>query len=165
MSGRARIGALLVISALGAAGSWAGDRGDRGAAPAAVDGGGALLNAAVRDARAVALERIDQRSQCRDLFAERGADGPRLLRTATYRRAAPDEAGGLCEKGAVAFTGMPSGWTALCAESFLKVGRHRGAVVLIHEALHVAGLGEHPHHPGALTPQEIDRMVGRSCGL
>ena len=38
-------------------------------------------------------------------------------------------------------------------------------VVKVHEALHVAGLGEHPHHPGAPTPVEIDRMVKQRCGL
>jgi hypothetical protein len=47
----------------------------------------------------------------------------------------------------------------------LKLGRHYGAVVLLHEALHVAGLGQAPHHPHAQTPQEIDRMVRRSCAL
>jgi hypothetical protein len=60
---------------------------------------------------------------------------------------------------------MSTGRTALCADSFLKLGRHYGAVVLIHEALHVAGLGQHPHHPGAQTPQQIDRVVKESCGL
>jgi hypothetical protein len=130
-----------------------------------VEGGGALLGAAVRDARALALDRIGERAECRELFTEHGADGTHLLLTADYRRAAPDEAGGLCEKGAAAFTGMRSGRTALCADSFLKLGRHYGAVVLLHEALHVAGLGQHPHHHGAETPQQIDRRVRRSCGL
>jgi hypothetical protein len=130
-----------------------------------VEGGGGMLAAAVRDARAVALDRIEQREECRDLFVEHGVDGAGLLRSAVYRRAVPEEAGGLCEKGAAAFTGMGSGRTALCADSFLKLGRHYGAVVLIHEALHVAGLGQHPHHPGAETPQQIDRRVRRSCGL
>jgi hypothetical protein len=135
------------------------------AAVPAVEGGGGMLAAAVRDARAVALDRIEKREDCRDLFVERGIDGAGLLRTTVYRRAVPEEAGGLCEKGAAAFTGMRSGRTALCTDSFLKLGRHYGAVVLIHEALHVAGLGQHPHHPGAETPQQIDRRVRRSCGL
>lgn len=131
----------------------------------AVKGGGVLLVAAVRDARAVALGRLGEHEECRNLFAHRGADGARLLETSVYWRAEPGEAGGLCEKGAAAFTGMRSGRTALCADSFLKLGRHYGAVVLIHEALHVAGLGQHPHHEGAETPQQIDRRVRRSCGL
>jgi hypothetical protein len=133
--------------------------------PEPVAGGGARLVAAVRDARAVALDRLGEHAECRGLFASHGADGSRLLIGADYRNAVPDEAGGLCEKGAAAFTGMRSGRTALCSDNFLKLGRHYGAVVLLHEALHVAGLGQAPHHAHAQTPQEIDRMVRRSCGL
>jgi hypothetical protein len=162
MTGRKSVEAFLSIGLLlgGASRAWGTSRD-----LASVEGGGALLGAAVRDARAVALDRIGEREDCRELFAERGFDGASLLQTASYRQAAPNEAGGLCEKGAAAFTGMMSGRTALCADSFLKLGRHYGAVVLIHEALHVAGLGQHPHHPGAQTPQEIDRMVRSRCGL
>jgi hypothetical protein len=133
--------------------------------PGAVTGGGARLVAAVRDARAVALDRLGEHAECRSLFAGHGADGSRLLLEAAYRSAVPDEAGGLCEKGAAAFTGMRTGRTALCSDNFLKLGRHYGAVVLLHEALHVAGLGQAPHHAHAQTPQAIDRMVRRSCGL
>jgi hypothetical protein len=133
--------------------------------PGAVTGGGARLVAAVRAARTLALDRLDDHPECRGLFEGHGADGSRLLVDAAYRSAVPDEAGGLCEKGAAAFTGMRSGRTALCRDNFLKLDRHYGAVVLLHEALHVAGLGQAPHHPHAQTPQEIDHMVRRSCGL
>jgi hypothetical protein len=123
------------------------------------------LVAAVRAARAMALERLGEHAECRGLFDSHGADGARLLAESAYRSALPDEAGGLCEKGAAAFTGMRSGRTALCEDNFLKLDRQYGAVVLLHEALHVAGLGQAPHHAHAQTPQEIDRMVRRSCGL
>jgi hypothetical protein len=124
-----------------------------------------VLVAAVRGAREVALDRLGERVECRELFAGQGADGARLLLGAWYRRAAPEEAGGLCEKGAAAFTGMRSGRVAICADNFLKLGRHYRAVVLLHEALHVAGVGQAPHHPGAQTSREIDWMVRHSCGL
>ena len=129
-----------------------------------VKGGGAVLTAAVRDARSIALERVEREERCRELFTEHGADGKRLLLEADYRVAEPGEAGGLCEQGASAFTGMTTGRTAFC-RSFLKLPAHRRAIVLLHEALHAAGLGQHPVHPGGMTAREINGMVARSCDL
>jgi hypothetical protein len=163
MSGRSWLAPGLVLCVLASGGEAA--LGDSGTPLVWVQGGGALLAAAVRDGRAVALDRLQERAECRDLFADHGADGVRLLRDASYRKADSEEAGGLCGKGAAAFTRMRSGRTALCADSFQKLGRYRAAVVLLHEALHTAGLGEAPHPPGAQTAREIDRMVRRSCGL
>jgi hypothetical protein len=154
--------AAMVVATATTGLAW-GANSERG--PERVAGGGARLVAAVRDARTVALDRLGEHAECRGLFEDHGADGLRLLHEAAYRSAVPDEAGGLCERGAAAFTRMRSGRTALCGDNFLKLGRHYGAVVLLHEALHVAGLGQAPHHPHAQTPQEIDRMVRRSCGL
>ena len=162
MRKRGSIGAWLVLMVLGTGSvARAGQAADR----VVVAGGGALLAGAVRNARALALDRIGEHAACRELFAAHGADAERLLADAAYRRAEPDEAGGLCERGAAAFTGMRTGRTAICADNFLKLGRHYGAVVLLHEALHVAGLGQAPHHPGAHTSREIDWMVRHSCGL
>jgi hypothetical protein len=163
MKGR-RFGAAILVIGLGSSLASAGDRGGP-ASRVAVTGGGARLAAAVRDARAVALDRLGEHAACRDLFEHRGGDGSRLLAEAVYRSAVPDEAGGLCERGAAAFTGMRSGRTALCRDNFLKLDRYYGAVVLLHEALHVVGLEQAPHHPHGQTPREIDRMVRRSCGL
>ena len=137
---------------------------DRPAPGPLVKGGGAVLIAAVRGAQSIALERLGREEECRELFAERGADGARLLLDADYRVARPGEAGGLCEQGASAFTGMTSGRTAFC-QSFLKLPAHRRAIVLLHEALHVAGMGQHPLHPGAMTAREINGVVARSCDL
>jgi hypothetical protein len=138
---------------------------DREVAAPLVRGGGAVLTRAVRVARTIALERIAEVGECRELFTERGADGGRILLDADYRVAQPGEAGGLCEKGASAFTGMTTRRTALCRDSFLKLPAHVRAVVLLHEALHVAGMGQYPLHPGEMTARQIDGMVSRSCDL
>lgn len=138
---------------------------DRPAPGPLVKGGGAVLTRAVRGAQSIALDRLGREEQCRELFAERGVDGARLLLEADYRVALPGEAGGLCEKGGSAFTGMTSGRTALCQDSFLKLPAPRRAIALLHEALHVAGLGQHPIHAGAMTAREINGMVARSCDL
>jgi hypothetical protein len=39
------------------------------------------------------------------------------------------------------------------------------AVIVIHEALHFAGLPESPQTPGAMSPAEINEMVADRCGL
>ncbi len=163
---RTWVNTLVLIGALGGSSLHASDHaGDRSAPRAAVKGGGAVLVEAVSTARRIAIGRIGEVEECRQLFAEQGVDGARILLQADYRAAQPGEAGGLCEKGASAFTGMRTGRTALCTDSFLKLRPHVRAVVLLHEALHVAGLGQHPQHPGEMTPRQIDGMVGRSCDL
>jgi hypothetical protein len=52
----------------------------------------------------------------------------------------------------------------LCAQ-FGRIPVAEAAQVLIHEALHNAGLSEQPHDPDGLTPDEIDDMVARACGF
>ena len=166
MSRTTWIETLVLIGTLGGSPLQAADHAaDQSAPRAAVRGGGAVLIEAVSTARRIALGRIGEHAECRELFADRGADGARILLGSDYRVAQPGEAGGLCEKGASAFTGMTTGRTALCTDSFLKLRPHVRAIVLLHEAMHVAGLGQHPQHPGGMTARQIDGMVGRSCDL
>jgi hypothetical protein len=40
----------------------------------------------------------------------------------------------------------------------------KAALVLLHEALHFAGLTEQPHDPRAMTSSEINDMVKDRCG-
>jgi hypothetical protein len=162
MATPARIEALLLVGAL-AGGPLA--AADRSTPQLEVQGGGAVLTQAVRAARKIALDRIGTVDRCRELFAGQGTDGARILLDSDYHTAQPGEAGGLCEKGASAFTGMTSKRTAVCRDSFLKLQPHTRAIVLLHEALHVAGLGQYPHHAGGMTAREIDEMVSRSCDL
>src|SRR6185436_9468218 len=139
------LGAWILIGVLGwGSAAAAGNRSRDGGAAGWVEGGDVHLAAALSDARSMALARIEQHPECRELFGGRGADGARLLDRTAYRSAALGEAGGLCERGAAAFTGMRTGRTALCSDNFLKLDRHYRAVVLLHEALHVAGLGQAP---------------------
>jgi hypothetical protein len=46
-----------------------------------------------------------------------------------------------------------------------RLPRERLATILIHEALHHAGMSEAPFDPQAPTAREITRMVKRSCAL
>jgi hypothetical protein len=45
-------------------------------------------------------------------------------------------------------------------------GSHEcAAAVLIHEALHYAGLSEQPRDPQGMHARDIDRMVKKACGF
>ena len=41
----------------------------------------------------------------------------------------------------------------------------QAALVVIHEALHHAGLTEKPHDRNAMSSGAINKMVGKSCNL
>ena len=48
---------------------------------------------------------------------------------------------------------------------FFALHRRKRVAVLIHEALHSAGLSEAPHDTCGMTPNEITRMVEQACSL
>ncbi len=64
----------------------------------------------------------------------------------------------------MAFTSLGSAVTRLCP-GFARLDDERAAVILLHEALHRAGLDEWPHDPDGLTPQGINELVREGCGL
>jgi hypothetical protein len=112
----------------------------------------------------IALQRVAEVEPCRDLFADLGADGVEMLRTTIYVRPRYEFELRACERGAVAFTFVGAPQTRLC-DGFGRLADGNAAKLLIHEALHHAGLGEQPHDPDGPTPDQINRMVARSCGL
>lgn len=52
----------------------------------------------------------------------------------------------------------------LC-KAFETLGANDAAIRLIHESLHIAGLGENPPDPGAMTAPEINALVKQKCQL
>ena len=67
--------------------------------------------------------------------------------------------------GTVAYTlvgGGPATW--LCHE-FSRLTDKQAAKIIIHEALHHAGLGEWPRDPDAMRSTAINAMVKKRCGL
>ncbi len=112
----------------------------------------------------IALERVREVEACQDLFAALGADGVATLSATIYLPPTHDFEVRACDAGAVAFTFVGAPQTRLC-DRFGGLARQRAAILLIHEALHQAGLNERPHDPDGLTPHQIDRMVGKACGL
>jgi len=112
----------------------------------------------------VAQRRLHDSATCRELFTGLGADGLATLARARYGAGAFDVVHGRCPGGAAAVTAVRSAEVRLCP-GFAVLKTTDAAVILLHEALHSAGLGEKPPDPAALTAPEINRLVRTSCGL
>jgi len=113
---------------------------------------------------ALAVERLDGRADCARLFAELDADGTRLLSQTLYRAPLREGEAKRCRAGRAAFTVVGSPLTCVCP-SFGRLSRHDGAMILLHEALHFAGLPESPATPTAMDSRGINRLVKERCGL
>jgi hypothetical protein len=111
----------------------------------------------------IALDRLHRRAECRELFAELGEDGVGVLSRTLYYPADLAHERQLCH-GALAFTMVGAAPTWVC-HRVCRLPDHAVAVMLLHEALHHAGLDEWPHDPRGLRPRAIDRRVRRACGL
>lgn len=110
---------------------------------------------------ALALDRVQARPACRALFAELGADGRSVLTRAFFLRAKPEHSS-ICSNGVVAFTHVRGRRCWICPR-FGGLSTSAGAMILIHEALHMAGM---PEDTAPSSPQSsfgINRLVHRSC--
>jgi len=111
----------------------------------------------------LAVRRLSNKPGCRDLFAQLGADGVEMLSTTLYYQASLKMEKQVCA-GALAFTLVGGAPTWVC-QRFAKLNDRRAAAVLLHEALHHAGMDEWPHDPNGLPPAAIDDLVEEACGL
>lgn len=117
-------------------------------------------------AHADALQRLEELPTCRALFESMGADGRDTLGRMVYREASSDAELDLCaRRSAAAITTVGGRGVALCPSRFDRLTVHGAAALVLHEALHHAGLPEAPRTPGALTTREISARVRRACGL
>lgn len=111
----------------------------------------------------LAQDRLRSQSGCRALFEDLGRDGRQALSTTLYYAADVTREKRLCPN-ALAFSLVGGAPTWVCRR-FARLSDSRAAVVLLHEALHHAGMGERPGDPSGLTPREIDELVTGSCLL
>lgn len=135
--------------------------------PAAPDPGlGAELQPLLENklslAFAVASERVLEVPSCRKLFTDLGRDAAATLRVTRYFQAPLIAEQRICRHKVSAYTAVGSPATHLC-RSFSYLAVDRAAVVLLHEALHYAGMTESPADPEALTSADINRLVEKSC--
>lgn len=111
----------------------------------------------------LAEEEIRDRPSCSALFERFHADGVQLLAAVEFHAAAIDLLTDTCSRpGVAAFTTVAGRRIWLCPH-FGDLGVPAAAMILIHEALHAAGLTERPSDPNGLMPQEINRLVAASC--
>jgi hypothetical protein len=115
----------------------------------------------------IAAELVQEVDSCSDLFADLGVDALETLASALYWPVISyRDAKEICRGRNLAFTTVGSGMTFICAD-FEKLSSQDAAVVIIHEALHTAGLKEKPQYRGRgiKTSREINSMVTKSCFL
>ncbi len=111
-----------------------------------------------------AIEKVRANLGCLELFEPFLASGVDRLERTYYAPPNPARTYSSCDRGALAYTHVGSPVTHLCP-SFGTISREEAAVVLIHEALHFAGLPEAPATPDAPTSKEISRQVIGACGF
>jgi hypothetical protein len=106
-----------------------------------------------------ALQAVESWPACRALFSQLGADPVQTLGATRYAMSARR-----CRDGVVAYTAVGSPATWLC-RGFEALGQGEATVILLHEALHFAGLGERPVDPHGASSWEINLAVRAACGL
>jgi hypothetical protein len=112
----------------------------------------------------VAVERVREYPECRELFSNLGADGMEALGMVVFLPIGKAQArGGVCH-GASAYTLVGGGPVWVC-QDFSRLSDTQAAMVIIHEALHHAGLSEYPQDPDAMTSTLINQTVMKKCGL
>lgn len=112
----------------------------------------------------LALQQVQRRSECAGLFESRGANGAVLLATTVYLMPSGVKSPILCREGVAAYTSLETPVTFLCPV-FARVPRTAAATILLHEALHYAGMNERPRDPEGLTPYQINALVSSACGF
>lgn len=114
----------------------------------------------------MAAGRLHDLPVCAALFTELGANGLTQLAATRYKPVADTGGERVCGRGpsAAAFTLVGSPRTIVCP-AFDRLSVEHAAVVLLHEALHSAGLGEWPADPQAPDSGAISRMVRTACEL
>jgi hypothetical protein len=123
------------------------------------------LRARVEMAFDIAAQRVQGAEACAELFTEFGVDATETLGSALYWPVLSfRDAKKLCGGRNLAFTFVGSPMTFICTD-FERLSDQDAAVIIIHEALHTAGLKESPQYRGhgVKTSREINSMVAKSC--
>jgi len=112
----------------------------------------------------VAIDRVRGVPECRELFTELGADGFDTITKIYFTPIGIHGARANVCKDSVAYTFVGGGPIWLCRK-FSRLTDKQAAMIIIHEALHHAGLSERPRDPDGMTSAGINRMVAKRCGL
>jgi hypothetical protein len=118
----------------------------------------------ISDAFELALDRVREVPECRGLFEGLGADWKESLGRIVFLPIGRAQGRGDVCRGKSAYTMVGGGPVRVCRE-FSRLSDTQAAMVIIHEALHHAGLTEYPLDPDGMTSNAINGMVAESCGL
>lgn len=111
----------------------------------------------------IAIERVSTTPQCAGLFEALGADPLETLKTGLYFPANPARETSACRRSfAQTYVGEAPTWICRRITSYSD---EQAAMVVIHEALHHAGLPEKPHDKKAMSSGQINDLVEKSCNL
>ncbi len=125
------------------------------------------LRARVEAAYEIASQRVQESEACAELFSEFEVDATQTLGSVLYWPVLSyRDRTELCGRKNLAFTFVGSTLTFICPD-FEEVSDQRAAQIIIHEALHNAGLKEKPQYKGVgvKTPAAIDSMVAKACNF
>ena len=117
-------------------------------------------------AYSIAAGRLRTHPECAEMFSKLGGYGLTSLKVTVWRFASTAEEQAACGRGSAvaAFTRVGGARPVMC-RAFVDLGLQDAAVVVLHEALHFAGLGQ--SHSGPILPdsQSINATVRLVCGL
>ena len=119
---------------------------------------------AVRTAFRLAYRKVLEVPACGALFGGLDLDGPTALASTSYSSSRPGPERALCNRGVLAVAREGGTEIRLCPK-LRAVAPEGVAAILIHEALHTAGLGEYPVDPEGQTSREITLTVLDACSL
>jgi len=119
------------------------------------------LKVKLRAAFLMALDSIRRGAECRALFAPLEVDGVEMLTRSIYARATAGMEATWC-RHAVAGTSVGRRTVFLCRR-FATLPVEEASAILIHEAMHWAGMSESHLEQGCLTGDEISSNVRRAC--
>ena len=119
---------------------------------------------ALRFAFKGAIKRLEKDESCRALFDDLILDGLQAMGSSRYRPAQSAGERAHCARGVAAYTAVGLSQIVVC-EHFNTLHRRTKIAVLIHEALHNAGMSEAPVDPDGMTAEEISKMVEEACDL
>ena len=111
-----------------------------------------------------AIKRLERDESCRALFDDLSLDGLQALSRTLYQPVQSAAERAYCVGGVDAYTAVGAVRVMICRQ-FFQLHRRTKTAVLIHEALHAAGMSEAPHDPDGMTPEEINEMVEEACAL
>ncbi len=112
----------------------------------------------------IAVERIREVPECREMFTELGADAVNTVSGVRYYPIGGHELNPNVCNGSSVHTLVGGGPVWVCRK-FSRLSDSHAAMVIIHEALHHAGLTEQPHDANGMTSGAINDMVVKRCGL